>query len=294
MKARRQHKRCVCKVHHLGGGLATAHRGHSSTHTSNACPAVSSKASEGAKASRASTASSEGGHSCDTHEDGPGGTQSRWRLWEWVLLIWAMLLVPFVSAGACGAAVGTAVHQACHTICRCVGLKSSNCLRLHCSLFGRDVTALLDSGASHCFVDKKWLSRHNLGLQPVKLNEPTSFMQANGSSVVCDAVYPRLKLKLGKKVVFVQDIPMDLGWSDGGEAVILGQSFLQAYNPRIDWKKREVFIGRYCVPVVDQKQGSSPVKKGSAESVASGGSSPVKKGSAEEGDMFINRLQAKR
>jgi hypothetical protein len=117
LKARRLRRRRVCKLHHFGGGLATAQCGHSSMHMSTACPAVSSKATEGVEAGGSSTATSEGGQSCNFHADGSGCTQNRWRLWDWVKFILTMLLVPFVSAGACGAAFGKACHHACHTVC---------------------------------------------------------------------------------------------------------------------------------------------------------------------------------
>jgi hypothetical protein len=200
------------------------------------------------------------------------------------MFILAMIVVPIAYMGACGAAVGVISQRVFHSICVCTGLQSSDCLHLYCSLLGHDTAALLDSGASHCFVDKEWLAAKGIkGLQPVRLREPTSFRQANGSQVECAYVYPCLKLKLGKKVVKVQMIPMDLGWSSGGHAIILGQTFLSRYNPRIDWMKRQVFVGSYEVPVVPQ-QVPDPEAPSSA-----GDKEP-----AHWEDKQCSRLQAKR
>jgi hypothetical protein len=113
------------------------------------------------------------------------------------------------------------------------------------------------------------------------MKHPTSFWQANGSKVECAYVYPCLKLKLGKKVVKLQFIPMDLGWSSGGHAIILGQTFLSRYNPQIDWQKRQVFVRSYEVPVVQEQVPDRKVPSGDKEP-------------AHWEDKQCSRLQAKR
>ena len=148
----------MSKLHRFGGGLAAAQCGHSSMHRSNACPVVSPGTSVGEEASGSSSAPAQGAQSCSSHVDGSGSAQKFGGFQKWVKFILAMIVVPFAYIGACGAAVGSATRRVFHSICSCTGLQSSNCLHLYCSLFGRDTTALLDSGASHCFVDKEWLA----------------------------------------------------------------------------------------------------------------------------------------
>ena len=202
MKQRRQRRRLVQKLHRFGGGLAAAQCGHSSMHEFKACSDASFRTSVGDEASGSSSAPSQGVNACNSHADGSGSAQRFGWFWKWVMFILAMIVVPIAYIGACGAAVGVASQRVFHSICVCTGLQSSDCLHLYCSLLGHDTAALLDSGASHCFVDKEWLTAKSIkGLQPVRFKEPTSFRQANGSQVECAYVYPCLKLKLGRKVV---------------------------------------------------------------------------------------------
>ena len=99
------------------------------------------------------------------------------------------------------------------------------------------VSALLDSGASACFIDKDFADRHKLPLVTKKW--PISVEVIDGRPLVLGDVTQETK---------ALDIYIDQHRStvvfnvikSPSNPVISGLSWLDRYNPDIDWKKRKI------------------------------------------------------
>ena len=108
---------------------------------------------------------------------------------------------------------------------------------------GVTVKALLDSGATGMFVDKKFAERHGFKLE--KLEKPLIVTNIDGSNnsggrithkIECNVYYRGYQERMRFDVC-----------SLGKTEVILGMPWLAAYNPEIDWEKGEVKMTR-CPP----------------------------------------------
>ena len=266
MRARRRKKRGVKRHHSYGGGFAAAHRAKAAVHEGlgggkgSSVPVGTGGVagggcfnSGGPAASCAADSSAAGASSCNSSEDWSGWSHVKVGCLWGVLCVMAILLLKGVLACLGGVALCVATHQVFHRVCMRLGLAKSSCIRLRCCLNGRSAAALLDSGATHCFVDRQFAELH-MGLRPVKLLEPASFRTANGM-VKCADVYPNVRLKLGGFRAVVTLVPIDLGFlSGGGDAFILGADFLKRYNPVIDWQEETVRIGSYVLPDAEDEE----------------------------------------
>jgi len=108
---------------------------------------------------------------------------------------------------------------------------------------GVTVKALLDSGATGMFVDKKFTEEHRFKLD--KLEKPVIVTNVDGScnsrgnithEVECNVYYKGHQERVKFDVC-------NLGRTE----VILGMPWLVAHNPEIDWEKGEVKMTR-CPP----------------------------------------------
>jgi len=108
---------------------------------------------------------------------------------------------------------------------------------------GVTVKALLDSGATGMFVDRKFVEKHEFRMD--KLERPlvvTNVDSSNNSGgritheVECNVYYKGHQKRMKFDVY-------NLGRTD----VILGMPWLAAHNPEIDWEKGEVKMTR-CPP----------------------------------------------
>ncbi len=101
-------------------------------------------------------------------------------------------------------------------------------------LHGVDFRALIDSGASDNFISSGICDHLRLSRHPLK--EPLTMQLADGSYTSVGS-YTRPHLKIGelklRMVLKIVETPLPL---------ILGFSFLQFFNPRINWKTRELEI----------------------------------------------------
>ena len=105
---------------------------------------------------------------------------------------------------------------------------------------GITVKALLDSGATEMFMDKKMAAKYGFRLQ--KLERPVMVRNVNGMNNSGGAITHQVEVNLYYKS-YVERIRMDvcnLGKTD----VILEMPWLQAHNPEINWKIGEVKITR--------------------------------------------------
>ena len=99
------------------------------------------------------------------------------------------------------------------------------------------VNALLDSGASTCFIDKDFAERHKLPLVTKKC--PVSVEVIDSRSLVSRDVTQETKaldiyIDQHRNTVVFNVI------KSPSNPMILGLSWLDRYNPDIDWKKRKV------------------------------------------------------
>jgi len=108
---------------------------------------------------------------------------------------------------------------------------------------GVTVKALLDSGATGMFVDRKFAERHGFKLE--KLEKPLIVINVDGSNnsggritheIECNVYYRGHQERMRFDV-----------YNLGRTEVILGMPWLAAHNPEIDWEKGEVKMTR-CPP----------------------------------------------
>jgi len=108
---------------------------------------------------------------------------------------------------------------------------------------GVTVKALLDSGATGMFMDRKFTEKHEFRME--KLEKPLIVTNVDGSNnsggritheVECNVYYKGHQERMRFDVC-------NLGRTD----VILGMPWLAAHNPEIDWEKGEVKMTR-CPP----------------------------------------------
>jgi len=103
------------------------------------------------------------------------------------------------------------------------------------------VKALLDSGATGMFMDKKMAVKHGLRLQ--KLERPVAVRNVNRTNNSGGAITHQVEVNMYYKS-HVERIRMDV-YNLGKTDVILGMPWLQAHNPEINWETGEVKMTRY-------------------------------------------------
>jgi len=112
---------------------------------------------------------------------------------------------------------------------------------------GVTVKALLDSGATEMFMDKKMAAKHGFRLQ--KLERPVAIRNVDRTNNSGGAITHQVEVNVYYKS-HVERMRMDvcnLGKTD----MILGMPWLQAYNLEINWETGEVKITR-CPPLCER------------------------------------------
>jgi len=105
---------------------------------------------------------------------------------------------------------------------------------------GVTVKALLDSGATGMFMDKKIAAKHGFRLQ--KLERPVAVRNVDRTNNSGGAIIHQVEVNVYYKS-YVERMRMDicdLGKTD----MILGMPWLQAHNPEINWETGEVKMTR--------------------------------------------------
>ena len=109
---------------------------------------------------------------------------------------------------------------------------------------GITVKALLDSGATRMFMDKRIVARHGFKLQ--KLERPIMVRNMNGTNNSRGAITHQVECNVYYKG-HVERMRMDV-YDLGKTEVILGMPWLVVHNPEINWETREVKMTR-CLPL---------------------------------------------
>ena len=106
-----------------------------------------------------------------------------------------------------------------------------------------EVEALLDSGATGCFVDKSWAFDRRLWLS--KLVKPVLVLNVDGTRNQEGDIthYVLLTVRVGKHAEKLWCAVMCLG----KVPLILGHNWLKKHNPDIDWTTGDVKLSR-CPP----------------------------------------------
>jgi len=115
---------------------------------------------------------------------------------------------------------------------------------------GITVKALLDSGTTGMFMDRKIVVRHGFKLQ--KLDRPVAVRNVDGMNNSAGAITHQVEVNVYYKS-YVERIKIevcDLGRTE----VILGMPWLQAHNPEINWEMGEVKMVR-CPPLYGGNKG---------------------------------------
>jgi len=105
---------------------------------------------------------------------------------------------------------------------------------------GITVKALLDSGATRMFIDKRMVARHRFKLQ--KLEKPIMVRNVDGTNNSGGAIIYQVECNVYYKG-YVKRIRMDVCDLEKTE-VILEMLWLAAHNPKINWKTGEVKVAR--------------------------------------------------
>ena len=109
---------------------------------------------------------------------------------------------------------------------------------------GITVKALLDSGTTGIFIDKKIVARHRFRLQ--KLERPVIVRNVNGINNSGGAIIHQVEVNVYYKN-HVERMKMDI-YDLGRTDIILGIPWLQAHNPEINQETKEIKITR-CPPL---------------------------------------------
>ena len=118
------------------------------------------------------------------------------------------------------------------------------------------VKALLDSGATEMFMDKKITAKHRFRLQ--KLEKPVMVRNVDETNNSGGAIIHQVEVNVYYKnhVKRMRMDVCDLGKTD----VILDMPWLQAHNPEINWETGEVKMTR-CLPLCGRNTKSKEEKK---------------------------------
>jgi len=103
------------------------------------------------------------------------------------------------------------------------------------------VKALLDSGTTGMFMNKKMAAKHGFRLQ--KLERPVVVRNVDGTNNSGGAITHQVEVNMYYKS-HIERMRMDV-YDLGKTDVILGMLWLQAHNPEINWETEEVKITRY-------------------------------------------------
>ena len=126
---------------------------------------------------------------------------------------------------------------------------------------GVTVKALLDSGATGMFMDKRMVARHGFKLQ--KLEKPIMVRNIDGTNNSRGAITHQVECNVYYKG-HIERMRIDV-CDLGKTKVILGMPWLAAHNPKINWETREVKMTRCPLLCGGRSQKREKVKRVATE-----------------------------
>jgi len=105
---------------------------------------------------------------------------------------------------------------------------------------GVTIKALLDSGATRIFMDKRMVARHRFKLK--KLERPIIVKNVDGMNNSRGAITYQVEVNVYYKS-HVERMRIDV-YDLGRMEIILGMPWLAAHNPEINWETKEVKMTR--------------------------------------------------
>lgn len=114
------------------------------------------------------------------------------------------------------------------------GWSSPKTIRVQVDINHKKLIALIDSGATHCFISEKEASRLGLTLTPTK---PFSVRVADGHPLRCHGAYRAVPTELNGEVFAIDFFSLPLSGLD----VVIGVSWLETLGPILcDWKAQSM------------------------------------------------------
>ena len=138
------------------------------------------------------------------------------------------------------------------------------------------VRVLLDSGATGLFMDITFAQEKRFKME--KLKKPLLVRNIDGMVNTGGAIMHQVECNMFFKG-HIERARMDV-YNLGKTEVILGMPWLVAYNPEIDWEKREVRI-THCPPICGRRKQEEKEKE-------------VKKVEKDEDEEMLKKLVSKR
>jgi RNase H-like domain found in reverse transcriptase/Reverse transcriptase (RNA-dependent DNA polymerase)/Integrase zinc binding domain/Retroviral aspartyl protease/Integrase core domain/Chromo (CHRromatin Organisation MOdifier) domain len=115
-------------------------------------------------------------------------------------------------------------------------------LKLSGLVAGKPAIFLVDSGATGCFVSSTFVEEHKLKSSPLPHQDFVTL--ANGSKQKVGALVRSAKVRVGSYTDAVDFVSLPLVGYDA----ILGMSWLDQYNPVIDWRKKSIkFVDEFAL-----------------------------------------------
>jgi len=121
---------------------------------------------------------------------------------------------------------------------------------------GITVKALLDSGATGMFIDRKMVAKHGFRLQ--KLERPVTIRNVDGMNNSTGTITYQVEMNIYYKS-HMERIRIDICDLERTE-VILGMPWLQAHNPEINWETGEVKMTK-CLLLCERSNKKKEDKK---------------------------------